>query len=139
MSAQRSEEVLRMYLDRIVSNGELDLVDEITHEDMVDHGVVALGGPAGRAGFLLHIQYFRTSFPDADITINHVTAGENEVAALWELRGTHSSNFFGVDPTNKKIVGNAASFFSLRDGKITDYRYLVDEAGFLRQVGALSA
>ena len=53
------------------------------------------------------------------------------------LKGTHDGPFFGIPATNKKVSVAAHVILRVTDRKVTDLFGIFDEAGMLRQLGAL--
>ena len=134
MSAERNAWVMTTYVHKVAGEGQLDLIDEIANEDMVDLGVVAAGGPAGRDGLRLHARGAHVSMADRVTEIKRLVATDDEVMAWWTMTGTHSAPWLGVETTGKRITATAFSFFRMRDGRIAEYEYWVDKLGLLLQL-----
>jgi len=117
-----SAELMRRYLDEVVANGNIGLIESIAHADMIDEGNVAFGGPPGRDGLVAHVKGFRKHIADCEISIHNIIGHESEVMAWWSFTGRHVGPWFGVPPTGEIIKGDVFSFFSLTDGLIRRYR-----------------
>jgi steroid delta-isomerase-like uncharacterized protein len=131
MSTAQSREIMRRYLEEVVGEGDLAVLDEIADEHIVDHAAEANGWPDGRAGIVEHVKYARAAFPDISITIHRLIASEDEVVGWWTGTGTHSGSFLGVEATGRRFSCDAISFFKLRDGKIIDYVVVLPERSTL--------
>ena len=80
---------------------------------------------------------FYAGFPDAMHHIEEVFATEDRVAVRFVIKGTHRGNFFGIAPTGRSIVARANVILHVVDGRVTRLIGVFDEAGLLRQIGAL--
>ena len=103
MSAEQNAWVMTTYVHKVAGEGQLDLIDEIANEDMVDLGVVAAGGPAGRDGLRLHVRGAHVSMADRVTEIKRLVATDDEVMAWWTMTGTHSAPWLGVETTGRRI------------------------------------
>jgi len=124
-----SEALMRIYLERVVADGELDLIDELAHADMVDEANQAFGGPAGRAGLVAHVRGFHRCIKDFELTVERVVGNDDTVMAWWSFSGVHVGPWLGQKPTGQPIQATVFSFFDLNDGRITRYRLWL-HAGF---------
>ena len=76
----------------------------------------------------------REGFPDLTISLEGVMAEGDRVTARVTMRGTHSGEFQGTAPTNKRVEVKAIDIFRIEDGKILEHWGHADEPpGFLRQ------
>ncbi|MFN0030463.1 MAG: ester cyclase [Acidimicrobiales bacterium] len=114
--------LMETYLLEVVTNGRLELIEDIAQPDMVDEANQAFGGPPGRAGLLAHVKGFRRNVGELQLTIHRIVAGTDTVMAWWSFTGTHVGPWLDRAPTGKEISGTAFSFFDLLDGRISHYR-----------------
>lgn len=129
MNSDRDPETLmRSYLQQIVVEGRLDLLEAMTQPDMVDEANAAFGGPPGRAGLVAHARGFRRDVTELRVDVKRIVAGDDEVMAWWSFTGLHSGPWLGRPPSGQRIHGSVFSFFELVDGRISRYRlFLVAE------------
>jgi predicted ester cyclase len=96
------------------------------------------GNPAmnvdGHAGFA---RAFYAAFPDMRHTIEDVFASGDRVAVRFVINGTHTGSFFGLPPTNRRVTIAAHVLMQVDAGKVAKLFGIFDEAGMLRQLGAL--
>jgi predicted ester cyclase len=78
----------------------------------------------------------RGAFPDRVDVIEDVIAQGDRVGLLFRLSGTHQGNFFGIEPTGKKIDVYEIGIYRLAAGKVREAWFMADEAGALLQLGA---
>lgn len=129
MNANREPEALmRTYLEQVVAEGRLELLEAMTRPDMVDEANAAFGGPPGRAGLIAHAKGFRRHVTELRVDVQRIVAGTDEVMAWWSFTGLHSGPWLGRPPSGKPIRGSVFSFFDLVDKRISRYRlFLVAE------------
>ena len=91
----------------------------------------------GPKGYLMIIAMMRSGFPDIQWTIEDMITENDKVAVRFIMRGTHQGKFFGVPPTDKKIVVQAMNFYRLADDQIIEEFGQPDLLGLLTQIGAV--
>lgn len=124
MSNERGGEwAMRTYINDIAVGGDIGLLDEIAHPDVIDLGVVAAGGPAGIDGLRTHVRGAHASLDNRSAEIVRLLATDNEVMAWWTLSGDHIGSWIGADPSGRRVSATAFSFFRLRDGKVFEYQH----------------
>ena len=69
------ELLMRTYLDEVVAQGRLELIEELANADMVDEANQAFGGPPGRAGLVAHVKGFRRNIGNLQVTVDRIVAG----------------------------------------------------------------
>lgn len=116
------EMLMRMYLEAVVAQGRLELIEELANADMVDEANQAFGGPPGRAGLVAHVKGFRRNIGNLQVTVDRIVAGDDAVMAWWSFTGLHTGPWLGRPPTGKPIRGSVFSLFELVDGRIGRYR-----------------
>ena len=68
-------------------------------------------------------------------TANSLHSAEDVVVAEFDLLGTNSGKFYGLEPTNRSFrVPDVALFFFV-DDKIINERIYFDSIGLLSQIG----
>jgi uncharacterized protein (TIGR02246 family) len=80
-----------------------------------------------------------TGFPDLVFATEDLIVDENRVALLCRITGSHLGEFFGMQPTSRKIEVSGAFIYRLEDGLIAHERRVLDFTGLLVQVGVLRA
>ena len=54
-------------------------------------------------GWPHQVLYLRAAFPDRVDVIERVIADGDRVGLLFRVTGTHTGNFFGIEPTDKRV------------------------------------
>jgi predicted ester cyclase len=89
---------------------------------------------AGHEGFA---KAFYAGFPDMTHQVDQIIATETRVIVRFVLRGTHTGSLFGIPPSGRPAVIAAHIILHVSDGKVTKVFGIFDEAGMLRQIGAI--
>ena len=103
---------MRSFLEDVVTSGQLDMINELAHPDMVDEANQAFGGPPGRDGLVAHVIGFRKNIGQPQIEIHEVVGGDSQIMAWWSFSGIHSGPWLGIKPTNEAFTAQVFSFFS---------------------------
>lgn len=133
MSVDDNKALIRRFYDDVFNAGRFDLIDELFHDDVIDH-TAGPGQKSGIEGIKDSVRYLRNAFPDVHAT-SEVLLGEGDlVAERWISVGTHRGRFVGVPPTGKRIRVTGINIFRFADGKIAERWLEWDRRGMLRQL-----
>jgi predicted ester cyclase len=83
---------------------------------------------------------FFAAFPDLRHRPHRVVAGDDEVAVIVEVTGTHTEDLAFPDgsslpPTGASIRVELAEFWRYEGDRIAEYKVIYDQSGFLAQLG----
>ena len=119
----------------IISTGDFDRAEEIVNASVPDNELLPRNPPAKLIDtFKETFSEAREGFPDLTISVEDVMAEGDRVTARVTMRGTHSGQFQGIAPTNKRVEVKAIDIFRIKDGKIVEHwGHADDPTGFLRQ------
>lgn len=130
-----NKRIARQIPEAVATAGDLDLIDTICTVDFADHS--PLGEVESREEFRQQMEGIRAAFDDFSATVDDVIAEGDTVAMRVTLRGTHTGEFMGIEPTGEAFeVGNMV-FTRIEDGKIAERWVLPDMLGMMQQVGAV--
>lgn len=118
-----------------VNTGNFDVFDEVVSPDVVDHDPAPEQG-AGPQGYKDMFGNLRSAFPDLEVTPEHMTATDDDVALAYTIRGTHQGDFLGVAPTGQKVVARGVQIARFEDGKMVERWGSSDQLSILQQLGA---
>lgn len=93
----------------------------------------------GRADIERVYRVWFTAFPDFVLTTEDLLIDADRVALLGRVTGSHAGEFFGMQPTHRRIDVALAFIYRLEDGFIAHERRILDFTGVLVQVGVLRA
>jgi steroid delta-isomerase-like uncharacterized protein len=136
MSTQENKDLVRRAYSEMVMEGNFDHLEEMCHEDYFDH-TQPPGWPTDREGLKQQVSYFRSAFPDINVTLEDIIAEGNVVMLRQTMRGTHLGEFFGIPPTGTSVEMDGMHLFRFADGKLVEHRANNDDLGMLRQLGAI--
>jgi uncharacterized protein len=77
------------------------------------------------------------AFPDLRYEIDAVYAEGDKAAMRYHVCGTHTGDFRGLPPTNKRIELTGHMMFRIIDGKIAEAHGFWDVLGLMQQLGIL--
>ncbi|WP_436924571.1 ester cyclase [Halosimplex amylolyticum] len=132
-----NERIARRVPESIVTEDNLDLVEEVFTEDAVEHapfGQEARGTEEIRES----LRRWLEAFPDFSATVEDAVTEGDTVAMRVTLRGTHEGDFMGMEPTNESFEIQNMVFTRIEGGKVAERWLHPDTLGMLHQLGILS-
>ena len=123
MSSENDNKALvRLIVERMFNQGDLDVAQQIFAPDFVDRGHEQVAGKKdGPAGFAHFVTTVRAALPDLHATIENLVA-EGDVVAMWHTaKGTPRGELFGMPPTGEPIRMKDFHFFRFHRGKIVEH------------------
>jgi steroid delta-isomerase-like uncharacterized protein len=136
MSAETNAAMVRRLVKEAQEGGNLDVVDELLAEDFVDHSPLP-GLPPTRDGVRMLFAGMQAAFPDLRVMIHEQIADEEKVVTRKTFSGTHRGSFMGVPATGNPVSFDAIDILTVRDGKLSEHRVVVDQLTLMQQIGAL--
>jgi steroid delta-isomerase-like uncharacterized protein len=118
--AQDNQALVRRYIEEILNQGKLAVVDEIVASDYVGHGVGGAPEVKGREGLKQRMTMLRTAFPDVHIAVEDMVAAGEKVATRTTFHGTHKGEYLGIAPTDKTITATGIGIMHIANGKIQE-------------------
>jgi predicted ester cyclase len=133
---QENKAIARKVPEDIATRGNVDLIDEITTENPVEHG--AFGDVHGREDIREMVEHIRAGIPDFSATVEDVLAEDDRVAMRVTLRGTHDGGeFMGLEPTGRTFEVPNMVITRLEDGRIAERWQVADNLMMMNQLGAV--
>jgi steroid delta-isomerase-like uncharacterized protein len=123
MTTEANKALVRRYIEEVINQGKLDLIDTLFAPQMREKvkGFLTAGDDP---------------FPDGRAEIQHLVAEGNTAVAHWILRGTHRAPFLGIPATGKAIEAHGFSIYFFEDGQIVDDLMVFDNYDVLEQLWA---
>lgn len=137
MSDSDHKATLRRYYEQVLTEGRLEVLDEIARPDHVEHNPLP-GQAQGRPGLEQRVNILRAAF-NPRFTLDHVIAEGDRVAVMWTNRGTHVGEWFGMPATGRSFTIQGVDIHLLREGRMAEHWDVVDVYSMLIQLGALPA
>jgi predicted ester cyclase len=95
--------------------------------------------PLDRAGHEAFARAFYSAMPDARHEVEQVIAERDAVVVRFVVHGTHTAPLGAIPASGNAIAVAAHVILRLSGGRVKDLCGVFDEAGMLRQMGALPA
>ena len=106
----------------------LELVDELTTPDVIDHGAPP-NGTHGREALKDTIRWIHSGLDDVVYEVKDVIR--------CTARGTNTREWMGHKPTGKSFVVDHIHIYRLEGDRIAEHWGVRDDLGMLRQLGHL--
>ncbi|MGW6194843.1 ester cyclase [Kribbella sp. NPDC055110] len=131
---ERNKAVVKDFIDGLFTKGDLGAVDTYLAEDFINHDP-PFGVTPDREGMRTAASMMRAAFPDWHSELHALIAEGDVVVERFTAGGTHRGEVMGVQATGKPISLPGINIFRLRDGLIVERWGLLDDLGFLTQLG----
>lgn len=119
------------------TTGDPAIPAQVIDPTWTNHAPAFAALPNGPDGFVQLVAFFRTAFPDLEITVEDLVAEGDRVAARYTVRGTHQGPLGTVPATGKAVEVQAIDLFRVVDGRVTDVWPVVDQLTLLMQIGVI--
>ena len=117
-------------------NARLELVDELTTPDVIDH-VAPPDGTRGREALKDTIRWLHSGFDDVVYEVKDAFASDDKVVIRCTARGTNTREWMGHQPTGKSFLVDQIHIYRLEGNRIAEHWGVRDDLGMLRQLGHL--
>lgn len=122
------------FYSRVFNKGDLDALDDFVHPEAVDYNPLP-GQAKGREGIRQTIGMYLTAFDSRHADIEEMLVQDDLVVSRLRYSGTHTGDFMGIEPTEKRVETYGLEMVRFRDGKIVERWGLVDVPSILNQLG----
>ena len=116
------------------NRGQVELLDEFIHPNLIEHSNSPLGGK-GLEAMKRRLVAVRDAFPDAHLDIEDLAASADTVWWRWRFTATHQGDFVGVPPTGKRVETTGVNIERIEDGKIVEHWSFSDRLSIWDQLG----
>lgn len=128
---------VRRFYEEVLNKGDLAVADQILAPDYYDHGLPP-EAPRGAEGFKQLFAMVASVYPDVQVTIEDLVAGDEKYAIRLTVRGTQKGSFRGFPATGKYVSWTGIDIMHLSGGKISQRWSERDFFGMLLQLGLIS-
>ena len=129
MSLSTNKALVKSFVEEVFNNHNLEAIERYLAEQ-------------GREGFKQKKEGFKESlsaqfkaFPDIQVKIEHILAENDLVIVFLSFTGTHTGEFRGMPPTNKRINIRSADLYRIENEKIVEHWDVVDQLNLLQRIG----
>ena len=138
MTAEENIATMRRAV-QAVNDQDLSIASQLVTPGFVRHDLTgAYQEVRGLEGVTDFIQLVFKALPDLQIKVEDIFATEKRGALRITVSGTHQGEFLGTAPTGKKVEFSQINLYRFEEGKIAETWQLMDVAGFMRQIEALT-
>ena len=128
----------REFVDQVISNGNMDGVDEFIAEDFVEHDPVpGMEALSGREAMKQMIGMFRAACPDLTSTTEFVIAEGDLVVGRHTERGTQTGEMMGMPATGKSFEMSEIHVVRIVDGMAVEHWGVADQMSMIQQLGVI--
>jgi steroid delta-isomerase-like uncharacterized protein len=129
--------LIQEFYDEMLTNGNLDRLDDFVTDDVVDHEQGLPGQPEGKEGVRFFITTMREAFSDLKGTMGPSVESGDMAAAEVTITGRHTGEFMGVPPTDKSFEIKCMDLVRIVDGKCAEHWGVTDNLALMMQIGAI--
>ncbi len=130
-----NKEIVRKYPREVISEGNLDLIDEIIADDYVEYNSGIPEPLHGPDDVKEYVTRLRAAVPDIDCGVEDLIAEGEKVVRRDRATGTHQGGFMGIEATGEAVV-EGIHIHRLEDGQIVETWAQNNILGLLQQLGA---
>lgn len=133
----QGKQVVRRVVEEMWNRGDQSAIEELIHEDLVEHGAFGGGEAGGRDDAQQTVIRFRAAFPDLRLEIADLVGEGEHVVLRWSGAGTHKAPFMGAPPTGNRVEIEGIDVYRVVDGKVVEHWGYPDVLALMNQVGGL--
>jgi len=132
------QNILREFLDRVWSSGEIELCDRFLADSYTifhDPGDPWDGRTLDLAGFKERVRLSREPFPDQRFEVQNWFENDDGVAVTWLWSATHTGDFPGFPASGKSLKMSGATAYQFDSAnRISGHWQVTDRLGIFRQL-----
>lgn len=135
LARTENEALFRRFVDDVVNEGRLDVVDDLVSRDLVVH---VAGDPVSIRGpdeLKARVRAYRRAFPDLTLEVDDLIVTGTEVVGRVTMTGTHEGEFGGIEPTGARIDVERVLIDRLERGSVVERWETIDTHTLRRQLG----
>jgi predicted ester cyclase len=120
---------------------QLDKLDALFAPGFTMHSGPPPQLPQGLEGAKMTHGMAMQAMPDRKTQIQDIIADGDQVAVRVRITGTNTGGFpwLNIPANGNKVDTEWISIYTLKDGKVTEHRAVMDLMGLMQQLGALPA
>jgi steroid delta-isomerase-like uncharacterized protein len=136
MGIEENKAITHRLVEEFINKNNPAVADELFADDFVNHAPL-LGLTSDREGLKQMIAMFHQGFPDYHLTAEDTIGEHDKVVERMRMTGTHTGEFMGRPPTNKKIDVYSISIVRIEGGKVKERWNISDRLELMRQLGLM--
>jgi steroid delta-isomerase-like uncharacterized protein len=136
--SEENKAIVRRQEEELFRQGNLAAADDIYAPDYVGHDPSNPEDIKGLEAAKQAASDYRKAFPDLRVTVEHLIAEGDKVAARLRFRGTHRGEMEGIAPTGRHVDCTGIVISRIEEGKIAEDWANFDDLGMMQQLGVIS-
>jgi steroid delta-isomerase-like uncharacterized protein len=132
-------ELIQLFYDEMLSEGNLDKLDDLVTDDVVDHEQGFPGQPEGKEGVRFFVETMRGAFSDLKATVGQSLESGDLAAAQVTITGKHTGEFMGEPASDKSFEIECIDMIRVEDGKCAEHWGVTDTMSLMQQIGGVPA
>jgi predicted ester cyclase len=137
MSISENKIIIERYFEEVWNKGKLEVLDEIIHQNYINHSPGFPNSAKGPAGLKPIVTAMRIGFPDLNFKVDDLIITDQKVAIRSTMSGTHLGDLFGIAATGKRVEVNQFQIEYILGGKIIEHWRQSDDFGMMKQLGQI--
>jgi steroid delta-isomerase-like uncharacterized protein len=134
-SIERNKAVSRRWIEVFNERDDAGEAD-VRASDYVAYAPVSLEpAPLDSEAWTRFLAGFVDAFPDLQLTVEDAVAEGDLVAQRVHFEGTHTGEFQGLPPTQRKVSFSGLELNRFVDGRVAEHWFQMDSLTLLQQLG----
>lgn len=138
MSVQESKAIVERWFQDIFTQGNLAVVDEIVAPDFIAHGQGNDAGACGREAFKEWLHWYRSTFTDAEWTIQQVVGEADKIVVRYSGWTTYRGGLLNIPSTNQRIRETGIIIYRIQAGQVQEIWAEMSDLQVMQQLGAFT-
>ena len=130
------ETIMRRFIDEVINNKSLEVIDEIVHPDYVYR--TPEQELHGRQALKELFTAYQTAFPDLHVRIDDLISTDDKVVLLFTLTGTHQDELMGIPATGRSVNIDGMLRSRFEHDQIIEEWELLDQLSMFQQLNIVS-
>jgi predicted ester cyclase len=130
-----AEAVVRRLIEEGFNEGKLEVAEQVTSPEAVEHQSFGPNHPSGAAGVKAVITSLRKAFSDFHLEIQDLTVDGEKVWLRMVGSGTNDGSFMGNPPTGRRMRTDVFDVCRVAGGRIVEHWGVPDRLSVLFQLG----
>lgn len=135
MTSESYKAITGRFFEAFATNDQAVLNEVLAH-DFVIH-VPGAPAPVDRDTHVHGIGMFSMAFSDIRVVVEDQIAERDRVATRLTWQATHTGDFRGFAATGKQVSISAVDIARIKDDKIVERWFHMDQLGLMQQLGAV--
>ena len=133
-TTEKNKEIVLRFNREVIEQGNVATLEELVSPDVINHAAREgmPNGPESMRHFLL--QVLRMGFPDIKVEILDQVAEGDKVTTRKTLHGTHTGEFMGIPPSNKRVTIQVIDIILLSQGRYAEHWGISNIPEIIREI-----